>query len=159
LNHSLPMRLLSIFALQNKPSLSRQLRAPPNVDGSSKSIPPAKYFGAMGFGCNVFLCCHHASNFTLSMCHILLDGKDHYNLNDEVVMYFCFPMLGVAIPMRPSDFLLFNSRVPHCISTRRAFYLKTMVVGGNNNSMELTNEHQMLSNQYRDMVGLTPTQI
>lgn len=25
------------------------------VDGSSTSIPPAKYFGAIAFGCNVFL--------------------------------------------------------------------------------------------------------
>ncbi len=30
-------------------------------------------------------------------------------------------------------------------------------VGGNNNSMELTVEQQMLSNKYRDMVGLTRT--
>jgi len=140
----------------------KTMRAPQNVDGSSKSIPPAKYFGAIAFGCNVFLRCHRDNDFTLSMCHILLDGKDHFDVNDEVVVYFCFPSLGVAIPMRPGDFLLFNSRVPHCISTRRkfahriisiTFYLKTMVVGGNNNSMELTIEQQMLSNKYRDMVA------
>ena len=90
----------------------KTMRAPTNVDGSSKSIPPAKYFGAMAFGCNVFLRCHRNDDFTLSMCHILLDGKDHYNLNDEVDVYFCFPNLGVAIPMRPGDFLLFNLRIP-----------------------------------------------
>ncbi len=27
----------------------KTMRAPTNVDGSSKSIPPAKYFGAMAF--------------------------------------------------------------------------------------------------------------
>jgi hypothetical protein len=95
-----------------------------------------------------------------------LDGKDCCNLNDEVVVYFCFPTLGVAIPMRPGDFLLFNSQIPHCISTRRrlehniisiSLYLKTMVVGGNNNSMQLTEVQQMLSNKYRDMVSSNST--
>jgi len=90
----------------------KTMRAPTNVNGSPKSIPPAKYFGAMAFGCNVFLRCHRNDDFTLSMCHILLDGKDHYDLNDEVDVYFCFPNLGVAIPMRPGDFLLFNLRIP-----------------------------------------------
>jgi len=127
-----------------------------------KLIPPAKCFGAIAFGQNVFLRCHHDDDFTLSICHILLDGKDCCNLNDEVVVYFCFPTLGVAIPMRPGDFLLFNSQIPHCISTRChlehniisiSLYLKTMVVGGNNNSMQLTEVQQMLSNKFRDMVS------
>jgi hypothetical protein len=38
-----------------------------------------------------------------------------------------------------------------------SLYLKTMVVGGNNNSMQLTEVQQMLSNKYRDMVSLNLT--
>ena len=136
------------------------------VDGSSTSIPPAKYFGAIAFGCNVFLRCHRDEDFTLSMCHILLDGEDCYKLDDEIVVYFCFPTLGVAIPMRPGDFLLFNSTIPHCISSRCneanniisvTMYLKTMVVGGNDNSIELNDSQQMLSSKYRDMICLKPS--
>jgi hypothetical protein len=136
------------------------------VNGSSTSIPPAKYFGAIAFGCNVFLRCHRDEDFTLSMCHILLDGEDCYKLDDEIVVYFCFPTLGVAIPMRPGDFLLFNSTIPHCISSRCneanniisvTMYLKTMVVGGNDNSIELNDSQQMLSSKYRDMICLKPS--
>ena len=106
------------------------MNAPP--DATSRCIPPTKYFGGIAFGCTVFLCCHTDDDFTLSMAHILLDGSDVYALDD----------LGVAVPMRPGDFLLFNSRIPHCISSRCRYadkimcismFLKTAVVGLNNN--------------------------
>jgi hypothetical protein len=135
----------------------------PPVDDGSPPIPAAKYFGSIAFGCNVFLRCHTDDDFTLSVAHILLDGKDCYELDDDVVVYFCFPTLGIAIPMRPGDFLLFNSSVPHCISTRcRAsqkimcisLFLKTLVVGCNNNSLALTPTQQILSEQYRTMMGI-----
>ena len=77
----------------------KTMTAPP--DPSSPHPQPAKYFGAIAFGCNVFLRCHSDDDFTLSMAHILLDGKNVYNLDDDVVVYFCFPTLGIAIPMRP----------------------------------------------------------
>lgn len=99
------------------------------------------------------------------MAHILLDGKDVYNIDDDVVVYFCFPTLGIAVPMRPGDFLLFNSRIPHCISTRCrssdkimciSMFLKTAIVGLNNNSLEVTPVQRRLAMKYRDMVGLKP---
>jgi hypothetical protein len=62
-------------------------------------IPHAKYFGAIAFGCNVFLRCHTDDDFTLSIAHVLLGGRKSYNLDDYVVVYFCFPTLGVAVPM------------------------------------------------------------
>ena len=126
----------------------------------SHSIPSAKYFSAIAFGCNVFLRCHTDDDFTLSMAHILLDGQDRYELDNDVVVYFCFPTLGVAVPMRPGDFLIFNSRIPHCISTRCrhserimciSMFLKTLVVGGNNNSLPLSTTQQMLSEMYCKM--------
>ncbi len=138
------------------------MHSPPPDDGGGP-IPAAKYFGAIAFGCNVFLRCHTDDDFTLSIAHILLDGKDWYDLDDEVVVYFCFPTLGVAVPMRPGDFLLFNSSIPHCISTRcrRAenimcisMFLKTLIVGCNNNSLPLTPTQHDLSTMYRTMTGL-----
>ena len=88
----------------------------------------AKYFGAIALGCNVFLCCHDDNDFTISMAHVLLGGKDQYNLDDNVVIYFCFPTLGVAIPMRPGDYLIFNSHIPHCISSRCRHANKIMCI-------------------------------
>jgi hypothetical protein len=58
-------------------------------------------------------------------------------------MLFCFPRVGVAIALQPGDFLLFNAQEPHSISLHCnkdeniyciSFYLKTQVVGLNNNS-------------------------
>ena len=127
-----------------------------DCDVLTRAIPPAKY-------CNVFLRCHTDNDFTLSVAHILLDGMDSYNLDDDIVVYFCFPTLGVAVPMRPGDFLLFNAKIPHCISTRRlaehkimciSLYLKTLVVGGHNNSIPTTDAQDLLCAKYQDMVGL-----
>lgn len=134
-----------------------------DFDVSTRVIPRAKYFGGIAFGCNVFLRCHTDNDFTLSVAHILLDGMDSYSLDDDVVVYFCFPTLGVAVPMRPGDFLLFNATIPHCISTRwlkehkimcTSLYLKTLVVGGNNNSIPTTDTQDLLCAKYRNMVGL-----
>ena len=64
-----------------------------------------------------------------------------------MVAYFCFSTIGVAVPLRPGDYLLFNARIPHCISSRCKFedeilctstYLKTAIVGMNNNDLPLT---------------------
>jgi hypothetical protein len=32
-------------------------------------------------------------------------GKDKYELNNDVVVIFFIPTLGVAVPLRPGDFL------------------------------------------------------
>ncbi len=49
----------------------------------------------------------YQSFFTMSMAQIHLKGSEQYNVDDNVVVYFCFPMLGVAVQLRPGDFLLF----------------------------------------------------
>lgn len=108
----------------------------------------AKYFGAMAFGQNVFARCHTDEDFTMSVTQIYLEGVDRYDISDRVVDYFCFPTLGVAIPMRSGDYVIFDSIVPHCLFSRChsssdniigvSFYLKTLVVGLNDNSIPLT---------------------
>ncbi len=54
----------------------------------------------------------------MSMAHIQLKGKAAYDLDDDVVVYICFPTLGVAVPLQPGDFLLFNALIPHCVLSR-----------------------------------------
>ncbi len=135
----------------------------PNRHCKSANIPHAKYFGAIAFGCNVFLRCHTDDDFTLSIAHVLLGGRQSYHLDDSVVVYFGFPTLGVAVPMRPGDFLLFNARIPHCISSRCcvdddimciSMFLKTAVVGGNDNGRPLNPTEQDLSDLFRQQFHL-----
>ena len=107
----------------------------------------SKFFGGIAFGTNVFLRCHTDEDFTFSIIQVFLKGTSQYRLDDNVVAYFCFPTIGVAVPLRPGDYLLFNARIPHCISSRCKFddeilctstYLKTAIVGMNNNDLPLT---------------------
>jgi hypothetical protein len=80
------------------------------------------------------------------------------------VVYFCFPTLGVTVPLHPGDFLLFNALIPHCVSSQYrqddaimcvSMYLKSAVVGMNNNDLPLT-PHQsvlVLAKQYHSIVS------
>ena len=82
-----------------------------------------------------------------------------YKIDDDVVVYFCFPTLGVAVPLRPGDFLLFNALIPHCVSSRCrqdndifsiAMYLKT--VGMNNNQLPVSSNQSFLAERYRNAI-------
>jgi hypothetical protein len=120
-----------------------------------------KYYGALAFGCNVFLRCHTDADFTMSMAQIYLKKKASYELDDDVVVYFCFPTLGVAVPLRPGDYLLFNALIPHCVSSRCrqddniyciSMYLKTSVVGMNNNQLPVSRTQSVLADRYRTAI-------
>jgi hypothetical protein len=114
---------------------------------SASTKSPLKYFGGLAYGCNVFLPCHTDDDFTMSIVQIFLKDHTRCQIGDDIVTHFCFPTLGVAVPLRPGDFLMFNARIPHCISSRckqsdhviaLTMYLKTAVVGMNNNDLDLT---------------------
>ena len=120
----------------------------------------SKYFGAMAFGRNVFARCHTDEDFTMSVTQIYLEGVDQYSVADRVVAYFCFPTIGVAIPMCPGDYVLFDATIPHCVFSRChssdnvvgvSFYLKSLVVGMNNNSIPLTRDQIYLSSLHTCM--------
>ena len=81
---------------------------------SSENASPMKSYGGLAFGCNIFLRCHTGTDFTMSMAQIHIKGKDKYEVDDDVVVYFCFPTLGVAIHLRPGNFLLIMPR-PHIV--------------------------------------------
>ncbi len=108
----------------------------------------------------MFSSSHTDSDYTMSMAHIHLKGKDKYELSDNVVVYFCFPTLGVAVPLRPGDFLIFNALIPHCVSSRFrqvdevmciSMYLKSAVVGMNNNKLPLDSKQSHLAAQYNEL--------
>jgi len=93
-----------------------------------------KYYGGLAFGCNVFLRCHTDNDYTVSVVQIHLKGKVKYNIEDD----------GVAVPLLPGEFLLFNALIPHFVLSRCrqaeeilsiAMYLKTSAVGMNNNQL------------------------
>jgi len=97
----------------------------------------------------------------MSMAQIHLKGKDVYKIDDDVVVYFCFPRLGVAVPLQPGDFFLFNALIPHCVSSRCrqdndifsiAMYLNTSVVGMNNNQLPVSSKQSFLAERYRNAI-------
>ena len=117
----------------------------------------SKFFGGIAFGSNVFLRCHTDQDFTMSISQVFCKDKSHYHVDDEVIVYFCFPTLGVSVPLRPGDYLLFNPLIPHCISSRCKYdddimcvsmYLKTAIVGLNDNSLELTPTQIKLADRF-----------
>ena len=94
------------------------------------------------------------------MVNVHLKGMHQYSTDDPIVVYFCFPTLGVAVPLRPGDFLLFNPRIPHCVSSRcrqadevvsLSMYLKTAVVGMNNNGLPLDRKQSYLAERYSEL--------
>ena len=93
----------------------------------------------------------------MSISQIFLKGKATYQVDDDVIAYFRFPTLCVGVPLRPGDYLLFNPLIPHCISSRCNFddevmcvsmYLKTAIVGLNNNALELTPVQSELADRF-----------
>ena len=67
--------------------------------------------------------------------------------DNDIILYFCFLARGVDVAMRPGDIIMFNPSEPHAVSSRcqredkifvASYYLKTAVVGGNDNSIALT---------------------
>jgi hypothetical protein len=99
---------------------------------------------------NYVSACHVDQDFLWSCLTVLCDDdkvctKSCYKDDIPPAVYFCFPRLGLAIALKPGDYLLFNPTEPHCVSMREthyqnsevfllSFYLKTNVVGGNDNN-------------------------
>ena len=94
----------------------------------------------------------------MSIIQAFLRGVDKYDVDDSIVVYFCFPTLGVAIPLRPGDYLIFNLLIPHCVSSRCShthdvllvtMCLKTAVVGLNDNNIDITPAHAELALMFK----------
>ncbi len=101
-----------------------------------------RYYNELGFGINVYLRSHIDRDFTMSIVQAHIDNHD-YQVDDRILCYFAFLRNGTAVALWPGDFLLFNPRELHSISSRCklgdtifciSYYLKTRVVSLNDNS-------------------------
>ena len=84
-----------------------------------------------------------------------VNGKK-YEDDDSVVVYFCFPRLGLVVPLCLGDALIFNPREEHALLSRCdnetevytiLFYLKTALVGLNDNELQFTPSLEMILNE------------
>ena len=110
-------------------------------------------YGAFACGKNVYLAAHTDQDYTYSSTSVHWTKKS-YTLEDDVIAYFAFPRLGIAIPLHPGDVLFFNPNEPHCVSSRAkneddiycvSLYLKRSNIGLNNNGLSLSeHEHNIL---------------
>ncbi|CAB9500930.1 expressed unknown protein [Seminavis robusta] len=104
----------------------------------------SKLCAAFAMGKNCYLNAHTDVDAFLSInMAIPKDLSDDVWKDGAILNYWCFPALGFCIPLRCRDILIFNPLESHCISSRCndqrdeynvTMYLKTAVVGGNDNS-------------------------
>ena len=120
---------------------------------SSEDIKqPTTFFSAIAFGRNVFLAAHKDQDFGYSAVVAMTDEANPNR--DEVLCYFVFPGLGQKVALRNQDILIFNPQVHHCVSKRvvetdvlcLSVYLKTAVVGKNDNNLPLTDLEECIVN-------------
>jgi hypothetical protein len=83
--------------------------------GDNSSTFLSNFFGGIAFGTNVFLPCHTDANFMMSISQVFLKGRPVYHIHDDIIAYFCFLTLEVAVPLCPGDYFMFNALIPHCI--------------------------------------------
>ena len=132
--------------------------AVPTRQSHGKLTPSASsgIYGAFACGINVYFNAHTNKDFTycttsIHMCTISRSSQ-------EIVAYFAFPKLGIAIPLRPGDVLFFNSKEDHCISSNckdeddiycMSLYFKMDNIGLNDNSIPLSCHEEYLLEQYK----------
>jgi hypothetical protein len=121
----------------------------------------ASIYNGIAFGVNVYLRAHIDNDFTYSVIQVHQNDVD-YSADDETVCFFCFPRLGVAVPLKPGDFLLINALEYHCLSSRCddavdifcvSSYLKTAVVSGNDNGKVLNQKELECMSAYENWVN------
>ena len=116
--------------------------------------PYCSTFAALSFGINVHLSCHTDDDFAYSVVTVHMGQHDYSVTEDNIIVYFCFPWLGMAVALRPGDILIFNPLEPHAVSSHvkkgyevlaLSMYLKTAIVGLNDNTIELTTIQDIMS--------------
>jgi hypothetical protein len=111
----------------------------------ANNIPVKTIWTSIAIAMNVAMEKHIDDDFFMGLVGVL--GRNGYHDDDSnpdsILQYFCFPVLGSAVALRNGDMLMFNPRIAHCISSRAtkvedvictSLYLKTAVVGGNDNN-------------------------
>jgi hypothetical protein len=111
-------------------------------------------YGSLASGKNHYLNSHIDEDFFYSLTMVastygLRHDIDRYSMDAVPSNYFTFAEQGIAVALRPGDMLLFNPQYHHCISSRTSsyesedifclsLYLKSAIVGKNDNSLPLT---------------------
>ena len=73
----------------------------------------ATIYGTYASGVDLYLSSHWYKDYTY--CATSIYEKKLYLESQNVVAYFAFPQLRIAIPLRPGNSILFNPKEPHCI--------------------------------------------
>jgi hypothetical protein len=116
--------------------------------------PSCCIFGSLASCKNQYLNTHTDKDFFYSLTTVpsaygLQEDIDRSQIDVEVCNYFTFPEQGIAFALRPGDILLFNPQYQYCISSQMSIYeskdvfclllyLKSVIVGKNDNSLPLT---------------------
>ena len=74
----------------------------------NKLILPLKIFGGIAFGYQVHNTIHTDDNFSRSVVTVHVDNL-HYQFGNQVVAYYCFTRLGIAVALCPGDIIIFNA--------------------------------------------------
>lgn len=123
-------------------------------------VKEATIFSGIAFGRNIFLNAHIDDDYTYSL--VSIHSRSIYNRRTEHVIYFSFYRLGLTIPLRLGDVLIFNPLEPHSVSSRcypqddifcLSIYLKSAVAGLHDNGTDLTQEQAILANNYKSNAG------
>ena len=110
-------------------------------------------WGSLACGKNYYLNSHVDDDFFYSLTTVasesgLKEDMDKYDMNAKVCNFFTFAEQGIAVSLRPGDMVIFNPLYQHCLSSRNSeyhgldvfclsLYLKTAVIGRNDNSIPL----------------------
>ena len=125
---------------------------------NNEDITSSRIYGTFSAGINVYLNSHKDNDFTY--CATSVHMKREYTVDDNIVLYFAFPKLNVAIPLRHGDILFFNPLEKHCVSSCcensdsvyvMSLYLKSNIIGKNDNSIPLTAKMDVLLQEYNKL--------
>jgi hypothetical protein len=115
----------------------------------------ASVYGAFACGVNVYLATHVDAGYTYSATSV--HWRCLYHDDDEILCYFAFPRLGIAIPLHPGDVLFFNPNEPHCVSSCVqnaddiycvSLYLKSDNIGKHDNVIDISPYEEQLLDYY-----------
>ena len=87
-----------------------------NTFTPNKYVVQSSIYQGLSLRVNVYLNWHRDKYFTYFS--VAVHTRDEYKYEHDMVAWFSFPNLGLAIPLHPGDQLIFNPDKPHMISSR-----------------------------------------
>ncbi len=112
-------------------------------------------YGAFACRVNSHLATHVDADYTYSATSVHWRGLYHYD--DEILCYFAFPRLVIAIPLCSGDVLVFIPNEPHCVSSPVqnaddiycvSLYLKSDNIGKHDYGIDISSYEEQLLDYY-----------